>query len=255
MAGKAAEMFLQSGADAMRLFGCGDRVDCRPLTNGVIALSGQAAADLNMIFLTSDASREEFGECLVAVRLKAVDAILVVEEEGDAVRGWAAEAGLREVGQMPLMERHAGEVSPASDFVVRLGSAREMDESMRLAAAAFGLDEAACVAAMPAAFLEVEGNDLWLAEEQGEPMGVGVFIRTGEHVGIYTMSTPPARQRRGIGGAILNGAMAHYRERGAERFTLGATEKGYPLYERVGFKVVTMPHVYVIGASTQFPGS
>ena len=255
MAERAPEMFAQLGADAMRLFEHGDRAECRPLAHGAIALSGQTAADLNMIFLSRDASREEFAESLEAVRLKAVDTILVVEEEADAVQEWAAEAGLHEVGQMPLMERHAGEVSPASDFVVRLGSAKDMNQAMHLAAAAFSLGEAASVAAMPSTFLEVEGNDLWLAEEQGEPIGIGVFIRTGEHVGVYTMGTPPPHQRRGIGGAILNSAMAHYQERGVKRFTLGATEKGYSLYERVGFQVITMPHVYVIGASTQFPGS
>ncbi|MDB5668975.1 MAG: acetyltransferase family [Alphaproteobacteria bacterium] len=253
MVDKEAAMLMQSGADATRLFGYGDRAECRLLANGAIALSGEPAADLNMIFLTGDASREEFAESLEAVRLKGVDAILVVQEGADAVRAWAGEAGLQEVGQMPLME-HDDEAGPASDLTVRLGSAKEMDEAMRVAAAAFELDEAACLGAMPPAFIEREGNDLWLAEEDGKQIGVGIFIRTGEHVGVYTMATPPAQQRRGIGGAILNCAMAHYRERGAKRFTLGATEKGFPLYERVGFKVMAMPHVYVIGASTQFGG-
>jgi hypothetical protein len=202
---KAAEMLMQSGADAMRLFGYGDRAECRPLANGAIALSGQAAADLNMIFLTSDASREEFGESLEAARLKGVDAILVVEEEADAVRAWAGEAGLHEVGQMPLME-HAGEVNPDKDFGVRLGSAKEMNEAMRLAAAAFELDEAACLAAMPHAFLEVEGNDLWVAEEKGKPVGIGIFIRTGEHVGVYTAAprhrrSDPQRRHGALSGA------------------------------------------------------
>ena len=35
---KAAEMIMRSGADAIRLFGYGDRSDCRSLAHGAIAL-------------------------------------------------------------------------------------------------------------------------------------------------------------------------------------------------------------------------
>ena len=155
---------------------------------------------------------------------------------------------------MPLMERRAAEIEPASDFVIRLSDPSEAEAAMQLAAAAFSLSEAACVAAVPGKAIAVEDNDLWIAEEDGELVGCGIFIRTNRHVGVYMMSTPPNQQRRGVGRALLGVAMAHYQERGVERFTLGATEKGYPLYERVGFKVVSKPHVYVVGASTQFPG-
>jgi ribosomal protein S18 acetylase RimI-like enzyme len=117
------------------------------------------------------------------------------------------------------------------------------------------LEESACDIALTQRALEHEGNDLWLAEDESGAVGCGIFVHSGNHVGIYTMSTPPEQQRRGIGRAILDTVMAHYQNQGVERFTLGATEKGYPLYERTGFKVITRPHVYVIGASTQFPGS
>lgn len=255
MAGTSPEMLEQTGADLIRIFSHGERSDCRPLAHGCIALSGEPAADLNMVVLTGGAEKSELNHALDAVRQKKVDAILIVEEGADVVRGWAADAGLTEVAQMPLMERRAADVRTGSDFVIRLADPHEAEAAMNLAAAAFSLKEAACVAAMPEKAIAQEGNDLWFAEEDGERVGCGVFIRTEDHVGVYTMSTPPDHQRRGVGRAILGEAMAHYQARGVERFTLGATEKGYPLYERVGFKVVTRPHLYVVGASTQFPGS
>ncbi|MFN3943809.1 MAG: GNAT family N-acetyltransferase [Allosphingosinicella sp.] len=239
----------------MAFFGHGPRSDCRMLPHGGIALSGAPAADLNMIFLTKGASEEEREQAWDAVAAKGVDTLLVVEEGADELRAWAGAKGLAEVGQMPMMERKASAVRPATDLIVRIAGPDEVGVGNRLAAAAFGLDRTACDLALAQGAFEMEGNDLWLAEDESGPVGCGIFVRSGDHVGIYTMSTPPEQQRRGIGRAILDTAMAHYQERGAKRFTLGATEKGYPLYERVGFQVVTWPHIYVIGASTQFPGS
>lgn len=250
----SSELIMQMSDEVVRVFEHGPKAACRMLAHGGIALSGEAAADLNMAFLTRKASRDELDEALAAVRACGVDALLVVEEGADVVRGWATEAGLTEVGQAPLMQHDGAGLTSATRFRVRIAEPHETAIGNRLAAAAFSLDEAACMSALPDAVMAVEGNDLWLVEEEGKPLGSGVFIRTGDHVGIYTMSTPLENQRRGVGMAVLNTAMAHYRDRGVTLFTLAATEKGYPLYERVGFKVVSQPHVFVIGVSTQFPG-
>jgi N-acetylglutamate synthase len=191
MAGTSSELLEQMAGDLIRIFEHGPRSECRPLARGCIALSGEPAADLNMVVLMSGADRSELDEALRAVRQKNTDAILVVEEGADELRGWAVDAGLTEVGQMPLMERQASEVEPAPGFRVRLADPHEAEAAMRLAAAAFSLNEAACVAALPGPAITEEGIDLWLAEEDGEIVGCGVFVRTGNHVGIYTMSTPP----------------------------------------------------------------
>ncbi|MDZ4369959.1 MAG: GNAT family N-acetyltransferase [Phenylobacterium sp.] len=247
------ETLMQMSHELVRLFGYGPRAECRMLEHGCIALSGEAAADLNMAVLTGQASGDDLDEVLAAVRAKGVDALLVVEEGADAVRAMATEAGLTEVGQMPIMLRGPADVTPRSDFTVRIAAPEDADIGNRLAAEAFSLDEAMCAAATPAALLRA-GAELWVAEEDGAPVGSGMFLRAGDQVGIYIMATPPAHQRRGVGRAVLETAMAHYQAGGVTRFMLGATEMGYPLYERSGFRTVLQPHVFVIGASTQFPG-
>lgn len=253
MTGKSATLIMEMGAELVRLFGYGARAECRMLPHGAIALSGEGSADLNMAVLTADATRAELDDTLAAAAAKGVDAILVVEEGADGVRGWAAEAGLTQVGQMPLMERPALPVEPGTRFTLRIADPSEGSTGNGLAAAAFDLNETMCNAAMPDAVYA--DTQLWLAEDRGEPVGSGVFVRTGEQVAIYCMATPPEQQRRGIGRAVLDAAIAHYQAEGVTRFNLGATEMGYPLYEKVGFEVVSRPHVYVIGTSTQFPGS
>lgn len=253
MESRSSAMLSQTGADIVRHFEHGANSDCRKLSHGCIALSGEPAADLNMVFLTSGSTRADLDDALGTVKEKAVDALLIVEEGANDIRIWASEAGLTEVGQMPLMERRFAEVTPASNFEVRIAAPSEVDVCNRLSAAAFSLDEVACNDSLPSDAFGVEGNDLWIAEDNGQAVGCGIFIRTDDHVGIYSMATPPEHQRRGVGRAILEAAMFHYQSKGVERFTLGATEKGYSLYERAGFEVVTRPHIFVIGASRQFP--
>lgn len=67
------------------------------------------------------------------------------------------------------------------------------------------------------------------------------------------MSMPAGHQRHGVGKVALTAAMALYRDRGVRPFTLGDTEQDYPLYERLGLRTVSSPHMFVIGSSTQFP--
>jgi len=68
------------------------------------------------------------------------------------------------------------------------------------------------------------------------------------------MATPPEHQRKGAGRALLEYVIQHQRHRGATRFFLCATQAGYPLYDRVGFRTVSDCAVWVAGHSTQVPG-
>ena len=52
------------------------------------------------------------------------------------------------------------------------------------------------------------------------------------------MATPPEHQRRGMGRALLTQVIADYRGRGVERFHLGATEAGRPLYASLSFEPI-----------------
>ena len=50
------------------------------------------------------------------------------------------------------------------------------------------------------------------------------------------MATLPEHQRKGMGRALLTRVIDDYRRRGVERFYLGATEAGRPLYASLGFE-------------------
>ncbi|GEM_PF-3170681 len=250
----ASRQVEELGRDMGRYFGLSPKLVCRTLPHGAIVLSGFPTADLNYVVLTSDAQAAELQEALEAASVAEVNAILIIEETAEQICRLAEEAGAAKVGQMPLMRRAAAPVSLASGPVARLARPEDIDSANRAMADAFSLELAEVEACVPAAHYAGESVDLWIVEEDREVAGCGAFIREGDRVGIYAMATAPDHRRKGVGTAVLAHAMAHYQDAGVSCFTLGATEQGFPLYEKAGFAVSSQPFVFVIGHSTQFPG-
>ena len=244
------------GRDVASLFGHAPQAQIALRQDGWIGLSGEAdAADLNMAAIYPGASPGGAMEIVRQLEAAGLALILLLPEQDETILSYARQSGLQIVAQIPVMERQAGPIDDsAMKCRARLGSPDEMEAAMALAARAFSLPPDQCVRALPPALLDEGQRELWIAQSDGEMLGVGLFIRDGERVGIYTMATQPERQRCGAGRAVLVAAMQHYQERGVTRFTLGATAPGFPLYERVGFTTRAQLHVCVIGASTQFPG-
>ena len=222
---------------------------------GWLGLSGEKGfADLNMAAVFRAGGRGLLEEYVREIEARELQAIVIVESDSPEVEQAAVDLGLTHAGAVPVMVWE-GKPAPIGEprFKVRLATEGDVPAALRLASEAFSLDEEKVRRVFQPSALE-RGLDIWLAEDESGPVGCGMFVARDDHVGIYTMSTPAAHQRRGIGRAVLDGGMAHYLEQGATTFTLEATEAGFHLYEQVGFEVVGTPTVYVIGMSTQFPG-
>lgn len=77
-----------------------------------------------------------------------------------------------------------------------------------------------------------------------------VLALTGEPAGntaaISAMATPPERQRRGVGRALLTSVIEDYRARGVERFHLIASEAGFPLYSSLGFETIANLSAWIL---------
>ena len=83
----------------------------------------------------------------------------------------------------------------------------------------------------------------------------GVCTSTaGSMCGVWTMSTPPEKQRHGAGRAVLLAAMQEELNRGVDTFYLIATAAGKPLYDKLGFETVEELSIWLAGESSQFPG-
>jgi len=74
---------------------------------------------------------------------------------------------------------------------------------------------------------------------------VAVTLRHDEDVSIQYVATEVAHRRRGLAGGLLAAVLAEARADGARTATLQASPDGRPVYERLGFSVVTVLRGFV----------
>jgi GNAT superfamily N-acetyltransferase len=244
---------MQSGEDFAILLGSTQQALCRVDDHGWLALSGEASADLNMVFVSRSCPSDVLDRYIDEVERRHLDAILMVDEGAPHLAEGAVARGLTSAGQVPVMVWHGTSLpdTAAGSHLVRLAAASDIHEVNAAMAEAFSLNEEAVQRSMPPSLVS-SGADIWILEAEGTIAGSGAFVRSGDHVGIYCMATRPQFQRQGIGRAVLNTAMRYYLDHEVTTFTLEATAAGVRLYEQVGFKTVAQPSVFVIGSSTQF---
>jgi N-acetylglutamate synthase len=63
----------------------------------------------------------------------------------------------------------------------------------------------------------------------------GLGLTIGDHVGVFSIATPPEQRRRGYGAAITARIVADGYTAGARWAWLQSSKDGYGLYEQLGF--------------------
>jgi GNAT superfamily N-acetyltransferase len=90
----------------------------------------------------------------------------------------------------------------------------------------------------PPSALAVPDHTLYVGYLDGVPVATAVRGTSHRIAGIGGVSTVPAARRRGIGEAITARAALDGQAEGCIAAFLGATQMGYPLYERMGYRHV-----------------
>jgi GNAT superfamily N-acetyltransferase len=251
-----AELHRLAGRASAAVFD-GPAAEIRITPGGALALTGEPVADLNMLVLSSPPSPD--AERLLADAAALIDArelplvALAPPDTGAALAAAAARLGLSPAGTMPLMVlRGPPKAKPLclcriEDAVGEAG----LRVATALASAAFGLPADAMARAWAASFGDTSGARTYVAYDDETPVSCVTATRTGGTAGIWCMSTPPERQGRGYGRALLTGVIDELRSQDVRRFYLFATAAGRPLYESLGFEMVADDAVWVRGHSTQ----
>ena len=161
--------------------------------------------------------------------------LLVPESDSPEVAPVAEELGLEDRGTLPLM---AGDLDLAlaeepSAGVERAVDASGFEEVEALVGAAFGLHGPT---GLRHDLHEVPGADAWLLRRDGHAVAALVATADPDLLGIWSMATAPALQRRGHGGRLLRAVLGHYALEGATTACLVATPAGEPLYRALGFE-------------------
>jgi predicted acetyltransferase len=74
-------------------------------------------------------------------------------------------------------------------------------------------------------------------------------VRTGRTIGVYNIATAPAARRHGHGAAMSTRIAVDAAAAGCDVAILQASDMGFPIYERLGYRTVVEYMGYVDRAS------
>jgi GNAT superfamily N-acetyltransferase len=154
--------------------------------------------------------------------------------------------GFRQLAEAPGM--YAEALTPATRKPPALDILRVRDAESRFA---FAQVAAVCFDLPFTVAREIYAEESpWAADLVGyvgyhkkQPVSTAAAVRTGDAVGIYSVATLPAHQRRGFGEAMVRHAV---QESGTSRSLLQSSRAGISLYERLGYRLATRFSVFIL---------
>ena len=226
--------------------------------NCVLGLTDEPLADFNMLTLGPDPDAEGFLIRSVArVKERGLPLLAMMSPHvAQTLAPVATRLGLTAVGTSPLMVLRAGTPVRRSrpTKITRALGPELVGVAGDLVAAAFDVPRDAVARCIDVGLTETAGVETYIAWGDDGPMSAVSVTPTGNTAGISLMATPPEHQGKGMGRALLTQVIDDYRARGVERFHLGATEAGLPLYASLGFETIADLSAWVLGDSTQVHG-
>lgn len=218
--------------------------------NCILGLTDEPLADHNRLTLGADPDAEGFLIRSVArakERGRPLTAI-VSPHVAETLAPVARRLGFTAIGTAPLMVlRPDIAVLPSRPTKISRALGPELiGIAGDLIAVAFDEPRDVIARCIEVCMTETSGVETYIAWSDEGPMCTVSVIPTGNTAGITLMATPPEHQRKGMGRALLSRVIDNYRRRGVERFHLGATEAGRPLYTSLGFALVADLSVWIL---------
>ncbi len=234
----------QSYFQAWRAWGRNGAGEVRE-ANGLLAVSsGTPLAFLNIAFVTRPLPNPEDQ---VAAAMRYFDArgepFLVRIREGlDAASEAACDRlGLPYSDTIPGMATAslAAPAPPAGLEIVGVRSVSELDAFRQVIADGYGLPRADVDAFVRDGWLLDAELEHYIGVFEGRAVGSSSLAFGGGVAGVHNVATVPEARKRGFGEALTWHAMARGAARGCDMAALQASEMGQPIYERMGFRVVS----------------
>jgi ribosomal protein S18 acetylase RimI-like enzyme len=174
---------------------------------------------------------------------------ILVPEGVDMVAEQACrDLGLRHVRSHPGMALQplpdAIPGAPAWLTIHRVTTAAEHDVEVATDAAGFESEPLMARKLFPASLFARPYSAEFVGYVEDVPVATAVLMTTGSTAGIYGVATIPSYRRRGIGTAMTWRAVAEGIARGCRMASLQASDDGQPVYERMGFRIVTAFEIY-----------
>lgn len=126
----------------------------------------------------------------------------------------------------------------------RVTDAAGIDAHCQVVTTGFGSDPAVALGTACRALLDQPGCAVYVGYADGEPVVSGLGWRTGRTIGVYSIATIEAARRRGYGAAMTARVVTDGVEAGCDAAALQASDRGRPIYERLGFRTVVRYAAY-----------
>ena len=120
-----------------------------------------------------------------------------------------------------------------------------VEDHIRTAAAGFEMPEEILRQVMSMALVGRRGVAVYVGYTDGQPLTTGLGVRTGRTIGVYNIATIPSARKRGYGAAMTTRIAEDGATDGCDVAVLQASEMGYPIYERLGYRTVVEYMGYV----------
>ncbi|MER6362870.1 GNAT family N-acetyltransferase [Kitasatospora sp. NPDC001527] len=201
---------------------------------GFVAVDGDQRAGLRILIREPDLDPAEVTEVGELVR-RALGPVLVEDPFSSTD---LSHLGMR-TWQMPIMLRLPGPVDAPALDVTRVRRPEDLQAAERIVIEGFELDGFEPHRAgelFPTTLIEHPGVDVFTASVDGVPAGAGVSVVADGVASHYWIATSSAFRSRGVGRAVMLGALAHVADLPA---TLTASKLGRPLYESLGYRVAS----------------
>jgi N-acetylglutamate synthase len=157
--------------------------------------------------------------------------------------------GMTIISSEPAMAVDVDRVAPASPIpgleVGRATTVEDLDAMAAIEIDAFGTDAATAHGFFSPGILERPGVELYVARAGGTPVSMAYVQEHEDALGVFGVATAPSARRRGYGAAVTATAIAASGRARADLAWLQASEMGRPVYERLGFEVVSTWDVWV----------
>ncbi|MDY0815726.1 GNAT family N-acetyltransferase [Kitasatospora purpeofusca] len=201
---------------------------------GFVAVDGDRRAGQRILIQEPDLTPAEVAEVGELVRRAAGP--LIVDDPFSSTD--LSHLGLR-TWQMPVMLRPPGPVADPALEVTRVRQPEDLRAAERIVIEGFELDGFEPYRPgelFPTSLIEQPGVDVFIASVDGVAAGAGVSVVADGVASHYWIATSSAFRSRGVGRAVMLGALAHVADLPA---TLTASKLGRPLYESLGYTVAS----------------
>ena len=222
------------------LWAGGGRIEVEP--GWWLAFSGARTVDYNVILCHGPDAKRDVTRSLEEVRAAKVPAVIMLGGQALGMANLLAEEGWVCVDTKPVMIMRPliGEHDPAA----RRLRPEDLPEAHRLICSAFDTVPEFAEIALPSAAAENPTCETWGLFDGGEMVTCTGGTRLGETQVMWSLATPPERQRRGYGRRLISSILAEKHDAGVTTFLFWASPPGMGVYRSLGAVVIEYLQVW-----------